>query len=345
MKEANLVAVDISKNTFHIRAVTSRGKAVYDGAVSRARFKETVMKFPVGTQVVMEACGGAQHWGRELERANYPVQLIAPQYVKPYVKRQKNDRNDAEAIAEAASRSSMRFVPVKPEFQQEVQAIHCVRERLVGERVRLTNEVRGILLEFGIAIPLGDAALRRELTAVIDSGRFSALFRKVLRELRTELSDTQARIDTATRLLEELEKSHDVCKRLATVPGIGPITSTALFAMVGHMHFKNGRELAAYLGLVPRQHSTGGKPRLGKISKQGNVYLRKLLIHGARSVVQRRNKTDTPYNSWVKALFERTKSFNKTVVGVANKNARIVRHLLHSDAVFVQTNSRQSKTD
>jgi transposase len=269
--------------------------------------------------VGLEACAGSHFWAREIARLGHTVRLMAPQYVKPYVKRQKNDRADAAAICEAVQRPSMRFVAVKTEEQQSTLAIHRVRETLVAQK--LINALRAHLAEFGIIAPQG-ASKVSQLTAVVadlEDTRVPALARSILQSLVDQLRDTERRVEDLDARLAEQAQADEVCQRLMTVPGIGPITATALTATVGDATvFESGRHLAAWLGLVPRQNSSGGKERLGGISKAGDGYLRRLLVHGARAVMRWQGKT----SPWLAGLLKR-RPVNVAVVALANKLARI----------------------
>jgi transposase len=269
----------------------------------------------------MEACAGSHFWAREIARLGHTVRLMAPQYVRPYVKRHKTDRADAEAICEAVQRPSLRFVPVKTEQQQGTLAVHRVRAVLVAQKTQLINALRAHLAEFGVVAPQGVGKVT-ELTAVVadpEDARVPGLAREVLQGLVDQLRDTERRIEELDARLAAQAKEDDVCQRLTTIPGIGPITATALAATIGDATvFGSGRHLAAWLGLVPRQHSSGGKERLGGISKAGDGYLRRLLVHGARAVMRWQGKT----SPWLAGLLAR-RPVNVAVVALANKLARI----------------------
>jgi transposase len=333
MENINLVAIDLAKQSFQVRAINHNGRALFDRKVSREQLSKQILSLPSGTRIAMEACGSAHYWGREFKAAGFKVDLIAPQYVKPFVKTQKNDSADAEGIAEAASRASMRFVPVKSLEQQDIQSIHRVRERYMKNRTALMNELRGLLLEYGIAIPQGFSALMRHLPLALESESVTESMKFLVRELHQELLDIEKRLSLVNKKIEAIAKSLEVCRQLMEVPGIGEITATALYASVGHMQFKNGRELAAFLGLVPRQRSSGGKQKLGRITKNGDVYVRKLLVHGARSVLLNAHRHKDRYSSWAKAIYE-TKGYTKGAVALANKNARIAWAIMSSGVPF-----------
>ena len=333
MENISVLAIDLAKQTFQIRGVSGSGRALFDRKVPRERLKGEVLKLPAGTRIAMESCATAHYWGREFIAAGYRVDLIAPQYVKPFVKTQKNDSADAEGIAEAASRDNMRFIPVKPLAQQDIQSVHRVRERYVKNRTALMNELRGLLMEYGVAIPQGIAALTRELPKVLESGTITEPVRFLVRELRQELEEVEERLLRITQRIKEFARTNEICRRLMEIPGIGEITATALYAAVAHMRFRNGRELAAFLGLIPRQKSSGGKQKLGRITKNGDKYVRKLLVHGARSVLRTAHHHQDRYSFWAKTLRD-TKGYAKGAVALANKNARIAWAIMSSDASF-----------
>jgi transposase len=318
---AAFIGLDLAKSVFQVHGVDLHGKVV----VTKRLRRDAVLAFFANLPpcvVGMEACAGSHFWAREIARLGHTVRLMAPQYVKPYVKRQKNDRADAEAICEAVQRPSMRFVAAKSEEQQSTLAIHRVRETLVAQKTQLINALRAHLAEFGIVAPQG-AGKVSQLTAVLadlEDTRVPALARSVLQGLVDQLRDTERRVEDLDAQLAEQAREDKVCQRLMTVPGIGPITATALAATIGDATvFESGRHLAAWLGLVPRQHSSGGKERLGSISKAGDGYLRRMLVNGARAVM-RWQGTKSP---WLAGLLKR-RPFNVAVVALANKLARIV---------------------
>lgn len=279
----------------------------------------------------MEACGSAHYWGRELKKLGHEVKLIAPQFVKPYVKSGKNDANDAEAICEAASRPTMRYVALKTAEQQAGQALHRIRSRLVKARTALVNEIRGLLSEFGIIGPTkGVAACRRLLADALEDAEngLPGVMRELLSQLSDELSQREAQIAKLDGQIKQQCAQDERIKRIMAIEGIGPINASAMVAAVGDARqFKSGRDLAAWLGLVPNQHSSGGKERLGSISKRGDTYLRTLLIHGARAVVNAcKDKTDRK-SLWLKGLMAR-RNKNIATVALANKNARTIWAIL-----------------
>jgi transposase len=280
--------------------------------------------------VGLEACGGAHYWRRVLSRFGHEVRLMAPQFVKAYVKTNKNDAADAEAICEAVDRPNMRFVPAKSVEQQDLQALHRLRTRLIGNRTQLSNQIRGLLAEYGIVLPKQLSQLRRALPMLLEDGdnELTPMGRGLFASLFEELLQLDKRIESFDKQLASIHRQSPQCRRIAEVEGIGPITATALVAAIcDGKSFTNGRQLSAWLGLVPRQHSSGDKHRLLGISKRGDPYLRTLLIHGARSVVHRaKGKTDAR-SRWI-AEKQAKLGTPKTCVAVANKNARIVWALL-----------------
>jgi transposase len=284
----------------------------------------------------MEACGGANYWARVFQRNGHLVKLISPQFVKPFVKTNKNDANDAEAIVEAASRPSMKFVPIKQVEQQDIQSIHRVRSRIVKNRTALINEIRGLCLEYGIAISPGAAKVKRSLCEIISDRKneLTDLSRECMQDLYDELIEIEARLKKLDKKVHHICRQSETCSRILKIPGVGDLTATAIVAAIPDAkEFKNGRHMAAWLGLVPRQSSSGDKHVLLGISKRGDRYLRTLLIHGARSALSHYKRVDTAYGRW---LFEKKArlSFNKAAVALANKNARIIWSLLNTREEF-----------
>ena len=277
----------------------------------------------------IEACGSSHYWARELTRLGHTVRIIPPQFVKPYLKGNKNDANDAEAICEAVSRPGMRYVAIKSEAQQSMQAEHRVRARLIHDRTALSNEIRGILGEFGFVLPAGLSALRKALPEILSQQeKWDNRFIRLLSELTEELQALDERLNRYDRRLKQLAQEDERIRRLQEISGIGPVTASALVAAVGDAkQFKSGREMAAWLGLVPRQHSSGGKTKMGHISKRGDSYLRTLLIHGARAVLNACDHKEDRRSRWLQSVAER-RNRNIATVAMANKNARIAWSVL-----------------
>lgn len=344
--EVTTIGIDIAKRIFQIHGVDKNGKTILKKKLMREQvltFMANVPKCLVG----MEACGGASYWARELIKLGHNVKLMAPQFVKPYVKTNKNDQADAEGICEAVARPSMRFVPIKTVEQQDILFIHRVRQRLVKNRTALANEIRGLLYEFGFTIPQGINKIITKLTEILDEGDLSQLSYQTFSELKKEFVENDKKIKELEQRLKIIASQYSNHQQLMTIPGIGLITATALIASIGNAScFENGRQLSAWLGLVPRQHSSGGKNKLLGISKRGDIYLRTLLIQGARSVLnskirftteeQKSKKDYSKFTEWMFNLSERN-GHNKTVVAVANKLARVVFALLSSGDDYTES--------
>lgn len=326
--------IDLAKNVFQIHGADATGKALVKKRLSRNRLRAYFANRPPSV-IGLEACGSSNYWARQLRTLGHEVRQISPQYVKPYVKTNKNDGNDAEAICEAVTRPEMRFVPIKSIEQQDVQSLHRVRERLVHERTALVNQTRGLLREYGVFIPAGIRAFRREIATVLEDAEneLTALTREIIAHQYERLLELDRRIDSYEERIQRIFRENERCQRLAQVEGVGPLVATALIAAVGDAReFKNGRHLAAWLGLVPRQHSSGQRTRLLGISKRGNTYLRTLLIHGARSVLYRCGAKTDGRSRWLQSIKAR-RGMNCASVALANKNARILWALLaHGDA-------------
>ena len=323
------IGLDIAKNVFQVHGVDAHDKVVVRKQLSRSKVLPYFAQLPV-CRIGMEACGSAHYWGRELRKLGHDVRLMAVQLIKPYRTKQKNDRNDAEAICEAVSRPQMRFVPIKTVEQQAILTVHRARELLVSERTAVANQIRGLLMEYGLVIAQGIQRLRRNLPAVLsteDEG-LPTLARTVVAELQARLRELDERSAGHDRQSAQVARQHEAAQRLMRVEGVGPITATAIVATVGDAKaFPHGRQFAAWLGLVPKQFSTGGKPVLGRITKRGNVYLRTLLIHGARAVLQLTPKRTDAKSVWVEEVRQR-RGDNIAAVALAAKHARILWALL-----------------
>jgi transposase len=318
------IGIDLAKQVFQLHGVDRFEKVVMRKQLRRAQMHEFFKELPP-CLIGMEACGSSHYWARELSKYGHQIKLIAAQFVKPYVKSGKNDANDAEAICEAVGRPSMRFVAVKNTDQQVTQAEHRIRSRLIRARTALSNEIRGLLGEFGIVIGLGIPQVRQALPRLLEQtdGQLNERFRQLLSELAEELRQVDDKIKAHDRRLEATVKSDERIQRLMEIEGVGPITASALVAAVGDAtQFTNGRDMAAWLGLVPRQHSSGGKERLGHISKRGDTYLRTLLIHGARAALNACTNKQDRRSRWAQGLMAR-RNRNIATVALANKNARI----------------------
>ena len=324
-----VVGIDLAKNSFHVFAVDSSGKKVLSKSFTREKLKAFFINLPACT-VAMEACGSAHYWGRLIQSYGHEVKLISPQFVKPYVKSNKNDAADAEAICEAVQRPTMRFVALKSPEQQDIQALHRMRSLAVSQRTAKANQIRGLLGEYGIVMSTGIMNLRKKIPLLLEDAQngLSALFRRILSQAYSELVECDSRIEFYSNEINQIADQNEQAKRLQTIPGIGPIIASALIAAIGSVEsFKNGRELAAWLGLVPRQHSTGGKSTLLGISKRGDAYLRSLLIHGARASMKWIDQKEDARSVWVQKLSSR-RNKNIAIVALANKMARTAYALL-----------------
>jgi transposase len=324
MSKITTIGLDLAKNVFHVVGCDAHGKRVRRKQLRRGHMLRYFANLPPSL-VGMESCASASYWARELQALGHAVKLIPPQYVKPYVRGNKNDYNDALAIAEAVVQPQMRFAAIKTVAQQDIQALHRLRERRIAERTALCNQVRGLLGEYGIVLPRGVASLRRRLPELLeDAGNgLSELFRRLLAQCDQQFGELDAHIDGYTRELKRQSRQSAVCQRLETIPGYGPIVASVFYSVVGDgSAYRRGRDVSAAVGLVPRQHSSGGKENLLGISKRGDRYLRSLLIHGARSVVRQAAGKDDRLSRWINRV-KAARGYNKAVVALANKLARI----------------------
>jgi len=330
-----VLGIDLAKSSFQLHGVDAYGNTVIRKKLSRNKLVPFIAQLPICT-IGIEACGGANHWVRVFERFGHRVKMIAPQFVKPYVKSNKSDAADAEAICEAVQRPSMRFVPAKSLDQQDLQSLHRIRSQAVARRTAQANQIRGLLMEYGQVLPQGIAHIRKALPSILEDAEneLTVLFRELLAELYREMVHLDNRIQGLEAKLATLCVQNEDCQRLLSIPGVGLLSATALVAAIGDINvFKSGRELAAWLGLVPRQHSTGGRPTLLGISKRGDTYLRTLLIHGGRTVVRVADKHPDKRSQWISRLDAR-RGENISAVAVANKNARVAWALLKSQSMY-----------
>ena len=323
------IGLDLAKSVFQVHAVDHKGHCLF----SRALKREKMMAFFQNLSpclIGMEACASSHFWARTLMAMGHEVKLIAPQFVKPYVKGNKNDANDAEAICEAVSRPTMRFVPVKTVEQQDIQALHRIRQEQVRQRTALVNQIRGLLSEYGIVISRRVESLRNALPDILEDAenKLTADFRILLKGLQEDLIHLDDRIGSQDQAIKRLAQEHEGAKRLQQLRGIGPITATALIAAIGDgRQFARGRDAAAWCGLVPGQHSSGGKSKLLGISKRGDTYLRTLMIHGARAVLRYPQNKDDRLSQWLQKLCNR-RNKNIAAVALANKTMRMAWALL-----------------
>jgi transposase len=330
-----MIGIDLGKNSCSLAGLDESGAVVLRRRMQPATIVSFAAKQPHCT-IAMEACCGAHYLGRLLSAQGHTVKLMAPEYVRPYVKAQKNDDRDAEAIAEAATRPTMRFVDLKTQEQLDIQSLHRVRSRLVGARTSLINQLRAVLLERGMTAPQGRRKFEQAIEGLLnDPERLpEGRVRQLVVDMREEWLGLDARIGNLDTEFVALARADETARRLTSIPGIGALNATALLAAAGNAEgFDHARDFGAWLGLVPRQHTTGGRPRLLGISKRGNTYLRTLLIHGARAALPTLEKTDSALGQWLRDLLAR-RHRNAVVVALANKMARIVWALIRHKAVF-----------
>lgn len=326
------VGLDLAKNVFQVHGVDAAGNAVLRRRLRRAQVLSFFAQLPP-CLIGMEACGGAHHWARKLSEQGHTVRLMSPQFVKPFVKSNKNDAADAEAICEAVQRPNMRFVPIKTVDQQAVLSLHRAREGFVTARVAIGNQIRGLLTEFGLVLPKGKANLSGVPALLAESGP-PATLRHLIEGLLAHYRELELRTSELERQLQVWHRDNAASQRLAAIPGVGLITATAVVATVGDARqFRNARQMAAWLGLVPRQDSSGDKPTLLGISKRGDGYLRRLLIHGGRAVLRRAPIRPDANASWHVRLMRR-RNKNVAAVALANKNARIIWALLARQTAY-----------
>jgi transposase len=318
------LGIDLAKNVFHLVGLDSSGQVVIRKRCSRRQ----VLAFTANVEVQvigMEACSGAHFLGRALREQGHEVRLMPAQYVKPYVQTNKSDYIDAEAIAEAVRRPRMRFVPIKTEEQLDLQALHRVRERWVMRRTAVVNQIRSLLLERGLTLAKGRRHLEQALPRILEDAelKLSGSFRVLLAQLQQELEQLGARIEQMDAEIQREAHENEACQRLTAIPGVGPVTATALIGAIGNAStFRRGRDLSAWMGIVPGEYSTGGKQKLLGISKRGNKYLRRLFVQGARSVLQHREKQVPALSRWLAGLLGRTHQ-NVVIVALANKLVRM----------------------
>ena len=331
------VGVDLAKNVFQVHGVDRDEKPVWQRKLKRDEWIKTLLeKIEPGCVIGMEACGGAHHWARELEARGYTVKLIAPQFVKPYVKSNKNDARDAEAICEAMSRPNMRLVSVKTVEQQDVQAVHRVRAGLMEQRIAKANQIRGLVSEYGLVAPIQVSHLRAAIPCWLEDAEngLTGRFRRLLNGLWADLLSLDQRLKELDREIAEIAAADPVAQRLQQLRGVGPLTATALLATVGNAsQFKNGRQMAVSLGLTPRQNSSGGKEKLLGISKRGDPYVRSLLVHGARSVFRLAKGKEDRLSQWVMRIANAHHP-NVAVVAMANKTARIAWAMIRNGSDY-----------
>ncbi len=331
------VGIDLAKNVYQLHGVDRSGKTVWKRRLKRHQwFKALLDKIEPGCEIGMEACASAHHWGRELQSRGYTVKLIPPQFVKPYVKSNKNDARDAEAICEAMSRPHMRFVTVKTVEQQDIQATHRIRAELITQRTAKANQIRGLVAEYGLVAPKHMSSLRAAIPCWLEDAEngLTGDFRQLLQGVWNDLLILDDRVVEMDKAIEQLADNHEECVRLQQIRGVGPMISTALIATVGDARqYAKSRQMAAAIGITPKQHSSGDRDRLLGISKRGDVYLRTLMIHGARSVVANAKHKDDRLSRWVTAIATKRHP-NVAAVALANKTARMAWAMLRNETDY-----------
>jgi transposase len=324
MSNIKVLGIDIAKNVFQLHGTDSKGKCLLRRRYTRKKLKEFIANL-APCIIGMEACGGAHYWGRLFQEYGHEVRLMAPQFVKPYVKSNKNDKNDAQAIAEACSRAHMRYVSVKTIGQQDIAMLHRSRELAIKHRTSLSNQIRSMLHEYGVVIEKGKKAMKQLMESLaLHEAQLSPSLNNLVKLLYRQYVAADKQVGIYEKEIEALAKTHGVYKELQKLPGVGPLIASAILATVGDANtFKKGREMSAWLGLTPKQHSSGHKIKLGGITKRGDRYMRKLLVQGARTVVRVCDKKPDKLHRWVSTRLERG-GFNKAAVALANKNARMI---------------------
>ncbi|HCM7229017.1 TPA: IS110 family transposase [Klebsiella aerogenes] len=335
MNTIRVVGIDIAKSVFQICVWMNDGSVAWNKKISRSRLQDTVRQFEPGTLIAMEACSTSHFWGRTFSAMGYPVRLIPAQHVKAFVRSQKNDANDALAICETAFRPGIHFVSVKTTEQQDIKALRNTRQLMVEQRTALANQLRSLLAEYGFTIPVGILHLQQQLPELIENASNSLTFtlRRLLSSLLADMQALNERVASLDSEIAALSSQQAVYRHLLTIPGVGPLIAAAFISEVDATQFSSGRELSAWCGLVPRQHSSGGKQRLSSVTKNGNRSLRTLIIHGARAVMRCGKKRDDNLGRWLQKL-EARRGFLKTTVALANKLTRIIWRVLTDSVDF-----------
>ena len=333
METISVLGIDLAKNVFQLCAVNGRGEVAWEKKVRRSRLLIETANLKVGF-IALEACSGAHHWGREFVKQGHEVRLISPQHVKPFVRSNKNDRNDAQAIVEASRRPNLHFVKVKDIERQDIQSLHRFRAKVMTDRTALGNEIRGLLHEYGIIFPQTMGQLMKGLVSLMESEALTPMMKRLIKRSYERLNSLNEEMDYLDKQIDSIFTSNEVCRRIEKIEGVGRLTATAIYAAVSDPHaFKNGRQFSAWLGLVPRQNSSGGTVRLLGISKRGDSYLRTLLVHGGRAAVRWSVGKVDSRSKWILAKQE-TRGYNRACVAVANKNARIIWAMMTSESEY-----------
>ena len=336
MKNITVLGIDLAKDVFQLHGVNEHGKKILGKKVTRSALPRLIAQLPK-CKIVMEACGSSNYWSRKFMSYGHEVSQISPQHVKPFVQGNKNDKNDARAIVIASQQDGMPTVPIKTVEQQEVQMLHRYRESLVHDRTALANRIRGYLREVGLFLVVGLSQVRKQVPLLLEDAEneLTTEMREIIASCHKKLLDLDAEIERYTQKIERFCKQNPMCGRLMQLPGVGPMIASIVYATMGSpTNFKNGRHFAAFLGLVPKEHSSGGKHCLMSISKRGNRYIRSLLVHGGRSVVKHASKKTDYLSSWVQRV-HKERGYNKAAVAVANKNARHMWAIMAYDDKYV----------
>lgn len=335
MNTIRVVGVDIAKSVFQVCVWNVDGSVAWNKKISRSKLLDTIRQFEPGTLIAMEACATSHFWGRTFATMGYYVKLIPAQHVKAFVRSQKNDANDALAICETAFRPGIHFVSVKTTEQQDIKALRNTRQLMVEQRTALANQLRSLLAEYGLIIPVGIQSLQQHLPGLIEdaSNELTFTLRRLLYSLREDMQALNERVTGLDKEIAALSSQQTTYRHLLTIPGVGPLIAAAFISEVDAAQFSSGRELSAWCGLVPRQHSSGGKPKLSSVTKNGNRSLRTLIIHGARAVMRCVKKRDDNMGRWLQKL-EARRGFLKTTVALANKLTRVIWRVLTDSIDF-----------
>lgn len=336
MKNISVLGIDLAKDVFQLHGVNEHGKAVFRRQVKRAALAKLIANL-APCKIVMEACSSANYWSRKFQSYGHVVEQISPQHVKPFVQGNKNDKNDAKAIVIASQQDEMPRVSIKTVEQQEVQMLHGYRDSLVKSRTAISNRIRGYLREVGLYLPKGLSQVRKQVPLFLEEveNELTAGMREIIASCHKQLLELDIEIEKYKQKIESFCNKHPLCKKLMRLAGVGPMVASIVYATVGNPHsFKNGRHFAAFLGLVPREHSSGGKQRLMSISKRGDRYIRSLLIHGGRAYIKVAGKRDNYLSHWAQRIHSE-RGYNKAAVAVANKNARHMWAILAYDDKYV----------
>jgi len=335
MEEIKTIGVDLAKEIFHLHCADKEGRKVKTLKLKR----KDMLPFFINLKpcfIGMESCGGSNYWARKLKAQGHNAKIMQAKFVKPFVKSNKDDHIDAEAICEAVARPNMRFAPSKEIWQQDIQTIHRIRERLIGNKVALSNSMRGLLMEYGITIPKGHKNLKSNMPLILEDAEneLTDMIRKEFSNLYEEFKEVEKKIAYYDKEIDKIYSMNEKCQKIGAIPGVGPITATIVMAQIGNgRDFKNGRQYAAYLGLVPRHTGTGGKTINLGISKRGDKYIRAMMIHGSRSVMKAAYSKSDQLSTWAKKTKER-RGFNRTCVALANKKARVIWAVLARDTEY-----------